>query len=326
MVDSNDFPHMLFYGPSGGGKKTRVMALLREVYGSGVEKMKVEHRQFKVSPTSSTTVDVAIVSSNYHIELTPADAGYYDRIVVQQLIKEMAQSHPLDSTGQRTFKVVVLNEVDRLSREAQAALRRTMEKYMSACRLVLVCQSPSKVIAPVRSRCLGIRVAAPTHEEIVTVLHQVSKQEGMVCPDKLAQRIAVASDRNLRRALLMLEACKTQQYPLTDNQEIPKTDWERYVTDIAKGILEEQSPKRLLAIRSKVYELLSSTIPPEMILKSLVKELMKKLDSELKHDVIHWAAYFEHRMQLGSKPIFHLEAFIARFMSTYKKYMLTLLG
>ncbi len=62
--------------------------------------------------------------------------------------------------------MVVLAEVDRLSRQAQAALRRTMEKYTAACRLILCCNSASRVIEPVRSRCLGIRVAAPTHEQV----------------------------------------------------------------------------------------------------------------------------------------------------------------
>jgi len=57
-------------------------------------------------------------------------------------------------------------EVDRLSRQAQAALRRTMEKYTATCRLILCCTSASKVIEPVRSRCLGIRVAAPDHPEV----------------------------------------------------------------------------------------------------------------------------------------------------------------
>jgi len=58
----------------------------------------------------------------------------------------MAKSRPLDVKGQRGFKILILNEVDRLSREAQHSLRRTMEKYSSACRLVLACSNISKVI------------------------------------------------------------------------------------------------------------------------------------------------------------------------------------
>ena len=57
----------------------------------------------------------------------------------------MARSRPIDSTGQRGFKVLVLDEVDRLSKDAQHSLRRTMEKYSAACRLVLCCNNVSKV-------------------------------------------------------------------------------------------------------------------------------------------------------------------------------------
>ena len=64
------------------------------------------------------------------------------------------------------YKVVVLVEVDKLSRQAQAALRRTMEKYSASCRLILCCNNQSKVIDPVRSRCLGIRVPAPSHDDV----------------------------------------------------------------------------------------------------------------------------------------------------------------
>jgi replication factor C subunit 3/5 len=62
--------------------------------------------------------------------------------------------------------VLVLNEVDSLSREAQHSLRRTMEKYSSACRLIMVCSNVSKVMEAVRSRCLAIRVPAPSTSEV----------------------------------------------------------------------------------------------------------------------------------------------------------------
>ena len=164
MAEDGDIPHLLFYGPSGAGKKTRVQCLLKALYGAGAEKQRLEHREFK-TPTNKT-IEVTTVASNYHIEMNPSDAGSNDRFVVQEVIKEIAQSGSvLAKTGAQkkgpAFKVILMVEVDRLSRQAQAGLRRTMEKSSSACRLVMICTNPSKVIDPIRSRCLGIRIAAP---------------------------------------------------------------------------------------------------------------------------------------------------------------------
>ena len=86
-----------------------------------------------------------------------------------------------------------------------------------------------QVIEPVRSRCLCIRVAAPTYPEIEDMLSHVAKKEGLQLPDSLRERIAQTSDRNLRRALLCFETCKMAQYPFTADQTVQKTDWELYV-------------------------------------------------------------------------------------------------
>lgn len=320
LCSSNNFPHLLVYGPSGSGKKTRIAIILRELFGDHATKLKLETKNIKI-PNKTTHVDLVTVSSSYHIELNPSDVGNQDRVVVQEVIKEIAQTTPLDAT-ERPFKVVVLNEVDKLSKEAQHGLRRTMEKYMTTCRLILCCNSTCKVIEPVRSRCLMVRVPAPSVEEISKVLVSVCKKEKIVIPNELATRIAEQSERNLRRAILMLEATKNKHYPFQPQQPVDKADWEIFIIQLAKEIAEEQSQKRLLAVRGKLYELISHCIPPEVIIKSLTNELLKKLDSELKYELIKWAAFYEHRMQLGNKAIVHLEAFVAKFMAIYKRFLM----
>lgn len=224
--------------------------------------------------------------------------------------------------GGARFKTVVLVEVDRLSRQAQAALRRTMERYSTTCRLILVCNSQSKVIEPVRSRCLGIRVAAPSYHEISRVLQTVASRQSVTLPEELAMNIARESSRNLRRALLMLEACHVQERDnLTKDMPVQKTDWELYIRQLAIDVTREQSPQRLMAAREKLYELLVNCIPPDVIIKTLTTELLKNLDDNLKHEVVEWAAFYEHRIAQGSKEIFHLEAFLAKYMALYKKYL-----
>lgn len=76
----------------------------------------------------------------------------------------------------------------------------------------------------------------------------------------------------------------------------------------------------------KLYELLVNCIPATIILKTLVTELLKNLDDSIRCEIIHWAAFYEHRIALGSKEIFHLEAFIAKYMSIYKRYLNELFG
>lgn len=197
------------YGPSGAGKKTRIVATLKELYGPGVEKIKIDSRVFQT--TSGRKLEFNIVASVYHLEITPSDVGNFDRVVIQDLLKEVAQTQQVDQSARQRFKVVVINEADHLTRDAQAALRRTMEKYSPNLRLILLANSTSNIIAPIRSRTLLVRVAAPSVPEICNVLQKVSKKEGWANAEGLNRRIAVESGRNLRRALLMFEAVHAQK-------------------------------------------------------------------------------------------------------------------
>jgi replication factor C subunit 3/5 len=159
-------------------------------------------------------------------------------------------------------------------------------------------------------------------------LKGVAHKENITLPDQLAVNIALESNRNLRRALLMFETSRVHagSTVLKPDQAVQKTDWELYITNLAADITKEQSPQKLMAAREKLYELLVNCIPASVILKTLAMELTKNLDDELKFQVIEAAAFYEHRIAMGSKDIFHLEAFIAKFMALYKKYLIEMFG
>ncbi|KAH6814691.1 ATPase family associated protein [Perilla frutescens var. frutescens] len=180
-VTEQDCPHLLFYGPSGSGKKTLIMALLRQIFGPGAGKVKVENKNWKVDRA-------------YHVEMNPSDAGFQDRYVVQEIIEEMAKNRPIDTKGKKGFN------------------------------------GSSALLA-----CINV---------IVKVLEFIGKKEGLQLPPGFADRIAQQSNRSLRRAILLFETCRVQQYPFAPNQAITPMDWEEYVSEIASGILKEQSPKR----------------------------------------------------------------------------------
>ncbi len=292
--------------------------------------MKLEHRSIKVN--SSKTIEITSIGSNYHIECNPSDCGNNDRYVIQEVIKEIASHSNISfnapaasssSSNSKQFKVVVLTEADRLSKQAQAGLRRTMEKYSAQCRIILMCNSPSKIIEPLRSRCLSIRVPAATNDEITDIITAIGRKENITITRELAMKISIASDRNMRRALLMFESMRVQAGTtiLADDTPIQLPDWEIYIVKLARDVMSEQSPTKLILARDMLYELLTNCIPADVIIQTLTREFMKALDDTLKHEVAHWAAYYEHRIRLGSKEIFHLEAFLAKFMAIYKKWL-----
>jgi len=324
LADSNDFPHILFYGQNGAGKKTRIQALLRALFGERVEKVKTEQRTIKI-PNKTTSLTITTTSSAFHIEMNPSECGHQDRVVIQEIIKEIAQSKPLETTQTtKPFKVVVLNQVGDLTQEAQAGLRRTMEKYMTTCRIILCTNALTKVISALRSRCLCVRISAPTMPEIQKILCDIAAKEKWELSAQFATQIARKSNRNVRRAILMLQTCHVESYPFTGKSTIALPDWEIFIVKVAELMIAEQSPQQLLVIRTKFYELLVHCIPPEMIIKKLALALIEQplIDVNMKHEVIQWAAYYEHRIQLGSKAIFHLEAFSAKFMSVYKNFVI----
>lgn len=84
---------------------------------------------------------------------------------------------------------------------------------------------------------------------------------------------------------------------------IPPPDWEALIAQIAKEIVEERSPARIMQVRAKLYDLLTHCIPPTTIIKTLTWKLIPLCDDELKSDVVKWSAYYEHRIKMGSVSI-----------------------
>lgn len=199
-----------------------------------------------------------------------------------------------------------------------------MEKYMANMRIILCSTSTSKLIAPIKSRCLLVRVGAPQESEMLAVLQHVAKKEKFKLPDDVASSLAKDADGNVRKAVLMLEALKMQHPNLADasNSSLrpAKPDWETYCYYVADMIIQEQSPKRVMEVRTKLYELLSHCIPPTIVLKTIAERVTDKVDESLKGDVIHWAAFYEVRMRLGQKKIFHLEAWVVKVMGLIKSF------
>ncbi|CAJ0603287.1 unnamed protein product [Cylicocyclus nassatus] len=315
LVKTEDFPHLLVYGPTGAGKRTRIHCILRELYGAGAERLRLDKKS--LTTPSNRKIEIDTVSSNYHIEINPGEVGIYDRVVVQEVIKQMAQTTQIASATQKSFKVVVLMEADQLTRDAQHALRRTMEKYTMSCRLILCSDSLSRIIEPLRSRCMVVRVAAPTDEEIRDVCQSVAEKVRLTVPDPVMEQIVTKSRGNLRRASLSMEAVKRKGVPIKDNEKVPEPEWETYLQETAELMLKKQNNETVLAVRERLYELISRCIQPKVIFAYLLRYLIKRAPKSAILETVEMAALYEHRLTRGQKAIIHLEAFVVAFMDIY---------
>jgi len=88
--------------------------------------------------------------------------------------------------------------------------------------------------------------------------------------------------------------------------------------------MDEHSPAQILKVRAKLYDLLTHCIPPTTIIKTLTFKLIPMIDDALKADVIKWATFYEHRIRTGTKVIFHLEAFVAKFMRIVEEFLMSM--
>ena len=109
---------------------------------------------------------------------------------------------------------------------------------------------------------------------------------------------------------------------ITDSTPVPPPDWEALISQVAGEIMAEHTPAQILKVRAKLYDLLTHCIPPSTILKTLTFKLVPMMDDALKADVIKWSAFYEHRIRMGTKVIFHLEAFVSKVMRIIEEYLM----
>ena len=140
-----------------------------------------------------------------------------------------------------------------------------METYMPTCRIIANCESLSKVIQPLKSRCLQIRVPAPTEQVLGELLKKIATKEGFELPPTVAQNISHHSRRNIRRAIMMLQTLRLKSPTLNSNTQVPRPDYETFIAEIAQDVVTEQSPQNLRQIRTKLYELLTKGITSDIV-------------------------------------------------------------
>lgn len=188
MVNANNLPHLLLYGPPGSGKTSAILALCRELFGPELYSSRV--LELNASDERSITVVRERIKTFAALHLVNAPAS-----------KEYRERYPCPP-----FKVIVLDEADQLSQDAQGALRRVIEIHSKITRFALCCNYVSRIIAPLASRCSKFRFKALEGPQAVGRVTDILKAENVAYDQGVIERSLRVSDGDLRRAINLLQS------------------------------------------------------------------------------------------------------------------------
>lgn len=306
MSKDNSIPHIIFHGPEGSGKKTVIRLFLEMLYGSSINK--TSETVYNVSGSGNSTIQVPINKSNFHIIIEPNNNNF-DRYLVQEVVKEYAKKIPFNVFNtKKKFKVVLINNVANMSYYAQTSLRRTLEKYSDTCRFIMWCRSLTKVIDPLRSRCLCIGVKKPSREHLFQRLYSIGVMEKMNLNLSIINDIIDKSNLNIKKSLWLLQLYKNG-HNLENNYDV--------IINKIVLIVKLSNIDYVSKIRSLIYNIMITNISGTKIIIDILQLLLKSDDISFKskHEIIKNASIYEHNLVRGRREIIHLDAFIIKVIT-----------
>jgi replication factor C small subunit len=183
FTKSRNVPHCIFAGPPGTGKTTAALCLARDLYGD--------------------------VYREHMMELNASDERGID--VVRETVKTFAR---VKSIGEIPFKVMILDEADNMTSDAQQALRRTMERYTETCRFIMCANYSGKIIEPIQSRCAPFRFTYLPRDEHDCYLNEIAKKEKVKLTADALDAIFEVCGGDLRKAINTLQSSASLNKPV----------------------------------------------------------------------------------------------------------------
>merc|ERR1712166_510401 len=175
LVENKMMPHLLFYGPPGTGKTSTILAIARQMYGKNLQTMVL---------TLNASDDRGIS-------------------VVRNQIKEFASTRMVFSSG---HKLIILDEADAMTNDAQMALRRVIEKYTQNTRFCLICNYVSKIIPALQSRCTRFRFSPLSEQQVRGRVEDILEKENATVTEDGLQAVMRLGKGDMRRILNVLQA------------------------------------------------------------------------------------------------------------------------
>ena len=283
LVVAMNIPHLLLAGPAGIGKSTLALIVVKQLFGE----------RWKES----------------YLELNASDERGID--VIRQKVKDFARTKAI---GNVPFKVIFLDEADALTKEAQQALRRTMENYSNTCRFILSCNYSSRIIDPIQSRCVIFRFKLLEKKDISTVINRIAESEHLKIALNAFDTLYDASEGDCRKATNLLQATASISPDITSDM-ISMISSSTKPADI-KVVLDYALAGDFIGSRDKLLDvMLRESISGTDIIKAIQKEIWHlQIEPEIKVKITEKTGEIEFRMTEGSDEFVQLQSLIASFV------------
>jgi replication factor C small subunit len=284
FVEQKNMPHLLFSGPAGVGKTSLALVVAKKLFSESW--------------------------NNNFLELNASDERGID--VIRIKVKNFARTRAI---GDVPFKIIYLDECDALTKEAQQALRRTMENYTQTTRFILSCNYSSKIIDPIQSRCAIFRFKPVDKEELNILIDKIAKQEKLNIDDKAKQALVEISEGDCRRLENILQSSAAIDKNITEEllYSLASIARPKEVDEVLKLALEQKFKES----RDKLLDvMLNYGLSGLDIIKQIQKELINlDLENRKKMELIAECGEAEFRMTEGSDEFLQLEAFLAKVVT-----------
>ncbi|KAE9986331.1 hypothetical protein EG327_004378 [Venturia inaequalis] len=252
-LQASNLPHMLFYGPPGTGKTSTILALAKELYGPEL----IGSRVLELNASDERGISIV-------------------RDKVKNFARQQLSNPPSGPAGVEyrkrypvpPFKIIILDEADSMTQDAQSALRRTMETYSKITRFCLVCNYVTRIIDPLASRCSKFRFKSLDKENAGQRLKDIAELEHVALGEGTVDALVRCSDGDLRKAITFLQSAarlvgaisKSVKPEDDDEMDVDKAVTVRTVEEIAgvipdetvNGLLESIEPRRAVVVYEPV--------------------------------------------------------------------------
>jgi len=282
FVQKRNLPNLLLVGPPGTAKTTAALCLSNELYGSGIRENV--------------------------LELNASDERGIQ--TVREIIKDFARSR---AVGKGTpFKILILDECDNMTNDAQQALRRTMEKYASTCRFILIANYQRAIIEPIQSRCSVFRFSQFTDDVVMGQIKAIAGAEGVRCDDEGLREIARHAEGDMRRAINIAEAAAASGGEITA-QSVTQVMGRAYPREIASMLRASVEGDLDAAMRTLKETLMQTGYSGRDILRQVHRDIGDLgLSEGGKLALIEAAGEVDHRLSVGADPEIQLTSFLAK--------------